>query len=322
MILIVGAGPMAQEYYKVVKDLDGLENEEVVIIGRNENSAQEFYKNTGKKVVTGGVNQYLLENKCALSIKEAIVAVGVEALYETTVALIHYGVKKILVEKPAGLVLNEIKLLSELASKSNCSIYVAYNRRFFSSVLKARELIEQDGGLESFVFEVTEWASVIEKIKKADGVKENWFLANSSHIVDLAFFLGGKPNEIASYVSGHTTWHSRSANFVGAGRTTNDVLFSYHGNWNSPGRWSLELSTVKSKYIFRPIEKLQIQKINSINSEFVEVDDSLDIKYKPGLYLQVKSFLSDNTTDLCCIDEHYNNSIIYSEMAGYSKKRV
>ena len=48
MILLVGAGPMAQDYAKVLKALD----KAYTVIGRSEASAQEFYDATGKAVFT------------------------------------------------------------------------------------------------------------------------------------------------------------------------------------------------------------------------------------------------------------------------------
>ena len=38
----------------------------------------------------------------------------------------------------------------------------------------------------------------IEKLNKVPGIKENWFLGNSTHVVDLAFYLGGKPKQIST----------------------------------------------------------------------------------------------------------------------------
>jgi len=71
-------------------------------------------------------------------------------LAPAAIQLIKSGFKNILLEKPAGLNEQEIKELAQTASHYNATVLVAYNRRFYASVLKAKEIIEQDGGVTSF----------------------------------------------------------------------------------------------------------------------------------------------------------------------------
>lgn len=311
MILLVGAGPMAQDYAKVLGALES----EYLVIGRSESSAIEFEQATGKKVIEGGVSAYLKTKPKAP--RHAIVSVGVEALAETTMMLIDYGVKSILVEKPAGINLDEIRAVYQKAYAADANVYVAYNRRFYSSVIKAQQIIKDDGGPSSFNFELTEWGHVIEKIDKPAGVKENWFLANTSHVSDLAFYLGGFPEQLSCFSSDSTSWHKRSANFAGAGRSACGALFSYNGNWNSPGRWSVEVLTKKHRLILRPMEQLQIQVIGSIAQNPVEIDDELDKSFKPGLYRQTQAFLNEDDAYLCDIEQQIKMTEVYNKMAGY-----
>ena len=143
---------------------------------------------------------------------------------------------------------------------------------------------------------------------------KNWFLANSSHIVDLAFFLGGKPNRLHSYVEGGSDWHPAATIFSGAGTTETGALFSYQANWEAPGRWGVEMLTRKNRFIFRPLEKLKVQKINTPFAESIQIDDQLDIDFKPGLYLQTESFLKgDPSAPFLNIYEHYENVSTYYE---------
>jgi predicted dehydrogenase len=114
------------------------------------------------------------------------VSVGVEKLYEATKQLLQYGVKNILVEKPGAMIQNEFDKLTILAKAKNANVLIAYNRRFFVSILKAQEIIKNDGGVTSFNFEFTEWAHEIEILVKTDVMMEKWFLANSTHAVGVA----------------------------------------------------------------------------------------------------------------------------------------
>ena len=311
-VWLIGTGPMAVDYVKVLNDLDV----DYVVIGRGEDSAKHFHLATGIQAHIGGLEKFLDENpdKCS----HAIVSVGVEALAEATKVLLRFGIKNILVEKPAGLNVDQIKEVSGLSIKGEANVYVAYNRRFFASVIEAQKIIEQDGGVTSFNFEFTEWAHKIEPLQKAPGVKEKWFLANSTHVVDLAFYLGGNPQSISSSVGGGLSWHAAGSIFAGAGVSEKGALFTYQANWESAGRWSVEVLTKNQKLILCPLEKLQLQKRGSINIESEQgVDYSLDDKYRPGLYNQVIAFLENETASLCSISTHFSNCTTYYKIANY-----
>ena len=311
MHIVVGAGPMAQEYTKVLQALDV----EFLVVGRSEESAKSFAGLTGAEVVSGGIDKFLSEN--SRDISSAIVCTGVEALFQVTSQLLDADCKNILVEKPAGMNYQEIKSLQQKASEKSANVMVAYNRRFYSSVVEAKKIIAADGGVTSFNFELTEWAHKIAPLQKAEGVKEAWFLANTTHVVDLAFFLGGKPVSMNAYVDSPLDWHPSGSNYSGAGRADKDALFSYSGNWQAPGRWAVEILTSSSRLIFKPMEELWLQKLGSIAQDKVAVDDSLDQQFKPGLYLQAEAFLQNNFESMCSIDEHLENSAHYVKMAGY-----
>ena len=311
-IWLIGAGGMAQDYIKV---LNGL-GQEVTVIGRAESSAKKCQDAMDCSVLVGGLTKFLKTSPKVTS--HAIVAVGVEKLYDTTKELLEYGVKNILVEKPGAMNKKEFENLDKLSKEKDANVLIAYNRRFYASVLKAQEIIKQDGGVTSFNFEFTEWAHVIEPLKKADGVKEKWFLGNSTHVVDLAFFLGGKPKEICSFTSGSLNWHPSASSFSGAGISEHGALFNYHANWESAGRWSVEVLTKEHRLILRPMEKLQIQKRGTIAQVFDDsIDYSLDDKFKPGLYLQTECFLNDKFDGMCSIEEQYGDINIYNKMANY-----
>jgi predicted dehydrogenase len=270
---------------------------------------------TGCEVVTGGLAGYLATKPTVPT--HVIVAVGVEKLHETTLQLLDYGVRSILVEKPAGLDKYQIDAVCLKSKQTNAKVFVAYNRRFYASALKAKEIITEDGGVTSFNFEFTEWAHEIEKLTKAQGVKKHWFLGNSTHVVDLAFYLGGSPKQISSFTAGSVTWHPTASIFSGAGVSKNGALFSYQANWESAGRWSVEILTRVNRLIFRPMEKLQIQKRGSLDISLVPCNYDIDQVFKPGLYSQTKSFIDGSDECLCDIEYQANITNIYNQMASY-----
>lgn len=316
-VMIIGAGDMATEYAKVLTAM----GTDYVIIGRGEESAARCEELSGHEVLRGGVEKYIAENESLPA--KAIVTVYPLMLKDVTIQLINAGVKSILVEKPAGINKFEIKELCEVAEKANTEVYVAYNRRFYSSVEKAREMIKEDGGVTSFNFEFTEWSHKIEGLNKPKDELEGWFMANSTHVVDLAFFLGGEPAEISSYVHGNLSWYSKASAFSGAGITKNGAVFSYKANWESAGRWSVEVLTNKHKFIFEPLEQLKIQNRGEIQVSQVDLDDDLDNKFKAGLFKQVEAFLGENREKMIEIHEHSRFADIYEQMEknGYLSLR-
>ncbi|NTS75355.1 gfo/Idh/MocA family oxidoreductase [Catenovulum sp. SM1970] len=311
MIWIIGSGAMAVEYAKVLNALEL----EYQCIGRGKASCDKFEAETGHTVIAGGIDAFL--SSTTQTATYAIVAVSVEELAKVGSLLVEYGIKKILLEKPAGLTINDIDTLNSKAIDAKCDVFVAYNRRFYESVNQAKRLIKEDGGVTSLTYEITEWAHVVKDAHCSVEAKQNWFLANTTHVIDLAFYLGGKPVQMQSYNSGKLDWHPSSSNFAGAGITEVGALFSYQGNWNSPGRWSLDVMTKKHRYIFRPMESLQIQDIGSVSTEFVDLTDELDQNFKPGLFLQTEAFLSDKPNGLCSLSEHIRHFELYQKMAGY-----
>jgi predicted dehydrogenase len=312
-IWVIGAGQMAQDYIKVLKGL----KKEFTVIGRGAESAEKCAKAAACEVFVGGLEKFLKTEPVQCS--HAIVAVGVEKLYETTKQLLEYGVKKILLEKPGALYKSEFIELDTLAKEKNADVLIAYNRRFYASVIEARRIIEQDGGVTSFNFEFTEWAHVIEPMHKVDGVKEHWFLCNSTHVLDLAFFLGGEPKELCAFIAGGLKWHPESSIYSGAGISEKGALFSYQANWESAGRWSVEILTKEHRLIFRPLEKLQIQKRGSVAQEFVNVDYSIDDEYKPGLYIETEKFLAGDYIDMCSLREQTKRIDTYFKVVGYNE---
>jgi len=298
-VLLVGTGYMATEYFKVLSAL----NCEISVIGNSEESSRKFGDQFGIHVYSGSTNAFCQSNNPS-RYNAAIVAVSIEALAGCTMDLLEFGIKSILVEKPGGVNKTEIEALSKCVQKNNASVFVAYNRRFYASVIKAKEIIEQDGGVLSFNFEFTEWSHVIEHAVKSNETKSNWFIANSTHVIDLAFFLGGRPEQISCFSAKELSWH-KPAIFAGAGLTNKNALFNYQANWLAPGRWSVEILTANHRLIFKPLEKLQYQLRNSMEIQMFDLGKELelDVTYKPGIYQQVQAFLNSENSSLCSINE-------------------
>jgi len=309
---LIGTGQMAMDYAAVLKSL----NKPFTVIGRGETKSKAFEKQIGMTVISGGIQNYLETNPNVP--EKVIVATNVEELQSICKMLINYGVKDILIEKPGVAYPREIDELAEVAKQTGVNVLLAYNRRFYASVLEAEKIIAEDGGLSSFNFEFTEWSHVITAEPKTDADLNNWFLGNSTHVVDLAFYIGGQPKDLSAYYAGALEWHPSASIFAGAGISEKGSLFSYQANWEAPGRWVLELLTKKHRLIFKPMEKLQIQLLGSVAINPVEINDSLDTEFKPGLYLQTKAFLEGNYDRFCTVETQKQMiNDVYIKMSGY-----
>ena len=311
MIWLIGCGGMAMEYFKVLRSL----KKECTVIGRGKSSAEKFQKQTGQSVVQGGLNNFL--RSCPAQPEAAIVCTSIPQLNKTTIELLDYGIKRILLEKPGGLYAEEFEKIYGFSSSANAQIYIAYNRRFYSSINKIQGLIAADGGITSFNFEFTEWSHQIENHVKHPEELSRWLVSNSSHVLDLAFYLGGRPTQISCFTTGSLEWHSCSSIFSGAGISDKGALFSYQANWSSAGRWSIEVLTDKNRYFLSPLESLRVQEKGSLQVNPVHLDNELDEKFKPGLYLQVSAFLGERDDQLCSIKEHASMFPVYEKIGGY-----
>ena len=305
---LIGAGSMAKAYAAVLDDL----GVKYTVVGRGERSAVAFTSATGRAVRVGGVESALREGEPP---SLAIVAVSVDQLSDTAGALLDTGVSRILLEKPGGLGSAELTVLRERAGSAEVSI--AYNRRHYASTSEARRLIQQDGGVVSFAFEVTEWPHAAEPVQVDPAVRSRWFLAQSSHVVDLAFHLGGRPVDWTCHHEGSLPWHVESARFAGAGVTDSGATFGYHGDWEAPGRWGLDVLTRKHRLIFQPFEELRVMDLGSLNATVVDLDDRVDLEFKPGIHAQTRSFLAGEDPVSCSLAEQVENVVIYETMAGY-----
>jgi len=288
-VLIVGAGPMAAAHADALSTL----NVRFDVLGRGEQSAAKFENEHKIPVIRGGVAA--LEHNVSSTYEAAIIAVNIESLAPVTIELVKKGITRFLIEKPAGLDATEIRSLNQTLEAAGVKAFVGYNRRFYASTSEVRRLISEDGGLTSFHFEFTEIEDRILSSSKPEKVLKNFTLGNSSHVVDLAFHLGGEPTETYGLIEGSLDWHPHAAVFVGCGKSANGALFSWRADWGSAGRWSLEFRTRRRRLLMEPIETLSTQEKGSFKIVNWELQDEDDKRCKPGVLAQMRDFLSSNT---------------------------
>jgi hypothetical protein len=313
-ILIVGTSQIALDYIKILTYL----NFDVIVVGRkNEKINLIKYKYPNVTCYAGGIENYCIKNKNLPNF--AINTVDIVNLFNVSNILIRNNIKNILIEKPGSITSEELKDLINLKNIYNTNIYIGYNRRFYNSVLELKRLINTDGGIRNVHFEFTEWVDTINTNSFHPITLNKWIYSNSSHVIDLVFYIIGFPKILHSFTSGENkiSWHKSASIFFGSGISIENTPFTYNTNWLSSGRWCIEFMTEKNRYTLKPMEKLYVQKINSLDINELSFDNQDDINFKPGLFKQVSDFLNYKFENLVSLDYQIQNFYFFNKIGNY-----
>ena len=119
---------------------------------------------------------------------------------------------------------------------------------------------------------------------------KKWGIANSLHPISMAFELIGFPKTFRFHQFGSLDWHPSGSIFVGSGISEKNIPFSYHADWNSAGRWGIEIMTRKNAYRLISLEELFKCKIDTDNWEKIEFKKSFP-NVKQGLAEEIAVML-------------------------------
>ncbi len=222
----------------------------------------------------------------------AIIATPTKDLIPAVKHLRELGFKRFLIEKPLALSSQEIQGFQKEFTGEETEVVCAYNRVAYPSFLEAKNLAEQEGGITSCYYTMTEivgkdWTERFSKEELA-----RWGIANSLHVASMAHGLIGLPKSWTSFQEGKAyPWHPTGSIFVGSGISQQDIPFAYHADWTSTGRWSVEFHTRRASYLLCPLEKLFRR--TSFKEAWTEVPLSMTSdKVKVGILEEVAAMLS------------------------------
>lgn len=311
---VVGAGKMGAAHLQALSAL----GPDALGAWAPSDRRRESVKSTGARFYHGVLDDAL----ASFQPTHLIIASPVETLTPIAIRAMKAGVRHLLVEKPVALSVAEGETLATVVAASGAKLYVGYNRRFYASIRTALRLIAEAGErIESVLFEFNEVVpDPAGPAGHAPVVRERWLLANSLHVVDSALFPVGHPNRARSSFlhDGALVWHPAGLRFVGSGMTVDGCAFAYHANWSTPGRWGFEWMTPSARYVFRPLEKLAVMRRGSFNLEEIPIEDELDRRFKPGVFLQNQAFLlGDQGAGLVSLEYALALIRLGEEMAGY-----
>lgn len=264
-VLIVGAGWMAGQYWEALKAL-GVDK--VCVVSRSEESAKRCIEASGYDAFHGGYNKCLPE----LGIFDlVIIATPIAELKHATMVAMNFGNKNILVEKPGSLYSKILEDWGLEIDEDTFRVRIAYNRLTYPSLWKLKELIDADGGVTSCRYTFTEWIHTINFEKESEDCYKRWGISNSLHVISMAHYIIGMPKILNPIQIGYLPWHETGSRFVGAGISEKNIPFTYHADWESAGRWGVEIMTTHNAYRLIPLEKLYFCPKGTVNWQEVKL---------------------------------------------------
>lgn len=298
---IIGLGNISKFHLEVFSSLKDVEL--TAFCDVDINKAKESAKIHGVEKVYSDYNEMFKQNK----LDGACIFVTGDKMGDVIINSLEYGVP-LFVEKPFGLNYEDAKMVKKASDSKNVQIFVGHNRRFMSTITKAKEVMEETGGVKSIVIEGNERLEAVKKIYAGrDSIINNWVYLNGIHCIDLFRYFCGETKEVVS-MSKFGDYHSLLK--------FDSAVGHYHSVWDAPDGWSVQLINDKVKAIIKPLEKLTIKKPGNVE-EVIELSKK-DTDFKPGFYDQHSAFISYLQTgdkgNLVDIDDAFKTMKLISDI--------
>lgn len=308
-LVIVGTGPMAAAHAEALNKIGITPN----IVGRRPESAEMFSTQYGLAVVSSNLGDYLKHNRRP---SHAIIAVPIPALETVAQTLIDYGVTEILLEKPGALNVSSLLQMSNFARQKSVNVWIAYNRRFLDSTDYVLSTLAGGNRLLSIECEFNERIDELQELGHSPEVLARWLIANSSHVLDLAIFLGGFPKLLFNKPTGRLDWHESAATFNATGTTPSGATVAFRADWRNIGNWRLKLETSETGLQMGPLEEVyRLSSTSGVPELLFAPRPSFSLK--PGFLRQALEFVSTERTRLCSLGDQIKNMGLYEQIGGY-----
>jgi predicted dehydrogenase len=273
-VAFIGAGKMGREHVRAFRDVPGVTL--AGIYSRTRAKAEALAAEFGIERVCDSIEELHETTRASL----AVVAVNVLDVAPTAHAALAYP-WTLLLEKPAGIDLDEAEALAT-AARSRGNVYVALNRRMLSSTLAAAEDLESREE-KRFIHVFDQQDQLAAAAAHPPRVVTNWMFANSIHLVDyLRCFGRGAVTSVTPVVP----WQPESPGIVVANVTfdSGDVGM-YEGVWRGPAPWAVTVQTPSTRWELRPLERASMRRRGDATVHDVDVD-AFDRDFKPGFRRQ------------------------------------
>ena len=278
---VIGAGRYAQHHLDVLTHMPGVQV--TALCSRTQERGEPV-------AAKYGIPSYYTDYQKMLdkaNLDAVFVVVSIVNNVEVGADCLRRGMNTFL-EKPPGLCSVDTVMLRDVAAQAGARHMVSFNRRFYSVVRRAQEVIAEAGPLISILVEAPERFDMV----KASGrfpeeVLRNWIVANGIHCLDLLRHLGGKVTQVYSLTSQWT--ESQPDGFGALIRFESGALGHYIANWAAPSNWSATLYGLDRRVELKPLERGVLLLRDGTQQE-LSVDE-MDQRFRPGLYAQDHYFL-------------------------------
>ncbi len=281
-LAIVGAGKIAHEHAKAFLDLDDID-----ILGVTSRS---------KKSLDTFATEFKINSKCD-NIQElykttqaelVIITVSIDQISSVLLECARYP-WIILVEKPLGTNFAESQRLSKALGDATRRVYVALNRRHYSTFRELDRLINLNTGQRIIKVLDQEDQSAARLAGFSTQVIDHWMFANSIHLIDVLRQFGR--GQIIN-IEQRTKWKSMTImkHCVSIAFDSGD-LGIYECQWNEVGPWSVSVKKENLNLRMKPLEKLeQILETGAVID--ITPKSDWDTKFKPGFRLQAEMMIA------------------------------
>lgn len=314
---VVGYGNMGRQY---VKSLQALGIKQIRVCSRSAGPLAEL---EGVNEVTTLAGGFRMIRSVPRAEELGIVAAPTADLVAAAQHLAACGYRKILIEKPVSLWSGDIQRLAEHLKREGVEAMCAYNRVAYPSFHEVRSRATEEGGITSCTYTFTEMIKPDWPERFPAEELARWGIANSLHVMSMAHGLIGLPARWSGHRSGALSWHPTGSVFVGSGISDRGIPFSYHADWGSTGRWSVEVLTPVSSYRLCPLEKL-LRKTSALRDweEIPVATFAADVKV--GFVEQLSAMLDRHIRQLVplfSLDEAARLTRYGEEVFGYTSAR-
>lgn len=311
-VVFVGAGYMASEHMKAFFGIEGVEL--VGIFSRTRERGEQLAANYSGMKVCGSIDELYQQTFADL------VVVTVTELSMNTVATECFTYPwKVLLEKPVGYNMPDATAILEAAKRNSSCVYVALNRRAYSSTGIALDRLQGNAGPRFIKVQDQQDQEAALNIYKAPPlVAENYMYANSIHMIDYFHVFGrGEITKVTPVVP----WNSKEPGIVVAHiEFSSGDIGLYEGIWNGPGPWVVTVNTPQERLEMRPLEQLTVQfkgerKLNPVQA------DQVDVEYKPGLRKQALAAVAavrGQSTTLATLEDSFQSMQLVARIFGHA----
>lgn len=284
-VTIVGAGTMGAHFLAAARAL-GLRR--LRFVSRSAERLAPFRHQPDLECVAGGIERFAAAPQPE---ELAVVATPTAVLGAAAERLASLGFRRLLIEKPVALRADEIERLAEKLEQLGVDAACAYNRIAYPSAQEVRARVEQEGGITSCTYTFTELIKPDWPQRFPAEELARWGIANSLHVMSMAHGFIGQPASWNGHRSGSLPWHPTGAVFVGSGVSARGIPFSYHADWGSTGRWSVEVHTRASSYRLCPLETL-VRRVSAMGDWSAVPVDAFAPTVKAGIAEELAAMLS------------------------------